>query len=179
MKGNRLKSTGGFTCRPTSERVRQSLFDILGERIRNARILDAFAGSGIIGFEAVSRGANHVTFIEQDNGLFEILMENAGRLGVVPFARFRHGDTCQVLPECLRSERYTIIYLDPPYRSELIRDIFGILAVGPVDNSCTIISESFFKTVPDSRIESFARIRTERYGDTAVSFWRKQPETGR
>lgn len=115
LKSRRINSPKGANVRPTLSQVRESVFSILKslmDDFDDRLFLDAFAGSGIMGFEAVSRGFKNVVFIEKDRKTFFLLKQNAEILGLNPV--FYAGDTLKVL-NCIDRD-FDVIYIDPPYR---------------------------------------------------------------
>lgn len=115
LKSRRINSPKGANVRPTLSQVRESVFSILKslmDDFDDRSFLDAFAGSGIMGFEAVSRGFKNVVFIEKDRKTFFLLKQNAEILGLNPV--FYAGDTLKVLNRIDRD--FDVIYIDPPYR---------------------------------------------------------------
>src|ERR1700729_643748 len=114
--GRRLKAPSGRRTRPTSERVREALFSMLGE-LSGERVLDLFAGTGALGIEALSRGARSVLFVERDGGAARVLSENLSTLGIDGgVARLLRTDALQLLRTAQQSqETYDLIFIDPPY----------------------------------------------------------------
>ncbi|WP_320669944.1 16S rRNA (guanine(966)-N(2))-methyltransferase RsmD [Patulibacter defluvii] len=115
--GRRLDAPPGTGTRPTADRVRESLFSILGP-LDGERVLDLFAGSGALGLEALSRGAEAVTFVERDRRAAAVLRDNLGRLGVgEDEARVDAADAVRHLRDAAtRGDAYDLVLLDPPYR---------------------------------------------------------------
>jgi len=116
-KGRRLKAFKGTRIRPTSDRVREALFSILGDKVRGSRVLDLFAGSGGLGLESLSRGADKVVFVEKASSAREIIRDNITALSAE--------SSCEVIPgdyrNALRSlgnknVSFDIIFVDPPYQ---------------------------------------------------------------
>jgi 16S rRNA (guanine966-N2)-methyltransferase len=122
--------------RPTPERVRETLFNWLAPRIQGARCLDVFAGTGALGFEALSRGAAEVMFVEKSRRAARMLEENAEKLGATG-ARIFHGDAHEFLRTANR-KAYDVVFLDPPFAENLLGEVCeqvaatGILADGGV-----------------------------------------------
>ncbi len=114
FKGRRLQSPPGMTARPTADRVREALFGALQFRINGLRVLDAFAGSGALGIEALSRGAAHVDFAEQDEKCIVTIKKNLGALKTENYRIYR-GDVIRLL-SVLGS--YDLLLADPPYDSD-------------------------------------------------------------
>jgi 16S rRNA (guanine966-N2)-methyltransferase len=104
--------------RPTSERVRETLFNWLAPRIQGARCLDLFAGTGALGFEALSRAAAEVTFVEKSRRAVRMLQENASKLGATG-ATIHEGDAMEFL-QGVAPQAYDLIFLDPPFAGELL-----------------------------------------------------------
>lgn len=117
LKSRRIDSPKGANVRPTLSQIREGIFSTLFSMIdfEGKSFLDAFAGSGIMGFEALSRGFESVIFIEKDKKTFFLIKENAAKLGVE--ADFFAGDTLKVLKKCDRV--FDVIFVDPPYQSGL------------------------------------------------------------
>ena len=113
--GRRIAAPKGIHTRPTSDRVREALFSILGGSVRGARVLDPFAGSGALGFEALSRGASFATFVDSDRGAARCVAENAKALGVLDRIERFEGDWEAALGR-MGGGFYDIAFLDPPYR---------------------------------------------------------------
>jgi 16S rRNA (guanine966-N2)-methyltransferase len=113
--GRTLKAPPGDGTRPTSDRVRESLFSILGERTEGARVLDLFAGSGALGLEALSRGASDVTFVDDSRTAIAAVKGNLQALKAR--AEVRQTDALRFLGAALSSgAQYDLVFLDPPYR---------------------------------------------------------------
>lgn len=124
LKGRRLLSPRWAGLRPTSDRLRETLFDVLGDRVDGASVLDACAGTGAVGIEALSRGAGHVVFVDRDARAVALIRRNVALCGV--------GDrctvVCAVLPAAIRrapAGPFDLVLLDPPYGAP---DIGAILA---------------------------------------------------
>src|ERR671918_2211454 len=114
LKGRRLEAPDWPGVRPTSDKLRETLFNVLAPRIRGARVLDGFAGSGAVGIEALSRGAAHVTFVDQDPRAVRLIEENLARCKVsdryvIIRARFDQAATR------LAAATFDLVFLDPPY----------------------------------------------------------------
>jgi 16S rRNA (guanine(966)-N(2))-methyltransferase RsmD len=128
-KGRRLKTLEGLSVRPTSDRMRETLFNILTPRIEGARFADVCAGSGAIGVEALSRGARHVTFIESSLKAARIISENLRNCGIREDYRVINREAIRALKN-LASEKaqFDIIYFDPPYDSSIYTPVMWLIA---------------------------------------------------
>jgi 16S rRNA (guanine966-N2)-methyltransferase len=115
LKGRRLESPAWEGLRPTSDKLRETLFNVLAPRIRGARVLDGYAGTGALGLEAVSRGASHVTFVERDRRAQRLIARNIARCGIADGYVIIASTVLQAI-ETLREEpSFDIVLLDPPY----------------------------------------------------------------
>ena len=160
FKGRSIKTVSSTSYRPTQSRIRKSLFDILGT-LDGVSFLDLYAGSGIIGFEAASRGASHVTFVEKDNATIKLLHENIHNFEN-NFFSVQKQQALNFLKSC---GVYDIIFADPPYKCAELEELVK-LGRACINDSGTFILES--KTgveLPESD-----DVRT--YGDTQLNFWK-------
>ena len=117
LKGRRLSSPAGRKVRPTGERLKESLFSSLGGLCRGAKVLDLFAGSGNLGFEAFSRGAEAVTFVEKDRAVWRCLKSNAAALGIESGCRIVRAEAFAFLESPACEADYGLIFADPPFDS--------------------------------------------------------------
>ncbi|MGO0123361.1 16S rRNA (guanine(966)-N(2))-methyltransferase RsmD [Desulfothermobacter acidiphilus] len=169
----RLASPKGKKTRPTSERVKGALFNILAPYLSGAHFLDLFAGTGGIGIEALSRGAERAVLVEKDPQALRLLRENLQRSGLSERAEVRGGDVLRLLPRIARGEqRFDIIFLDPPYARGYEAKVLRLLVQeGLVQRNGWVIVESSARELPPDRVEQLVLRRRERYGDTALSFY--------
>jgi len=114
LKGRRLKTPTWPGLRPTSDKLRETLFNIIAPRVAGARVLDGFAGTGAIGIEAISRGAAHVTFVEQDRRAQELITDNLAHCGIADGYAMIRASVARALTG-LRAESFDIMTFDPPY----------------------------------------------------------------
>jgi 16S rRNA (guanine966-N2)-methyltransferase len=166
--GRRLQAPPGDATRPTSDRVREALFSVLGERVPGARVLDLFAGSGALGIEALSRGAAGATFVDSAPAAIRAVKANLAALAAE--AEVRRADARRFLSAASAAARqYDLVFLDPPYRltgrlgGELTAALPAVLAEGAV-----VVAES------DRRapLELGLPILDERrYGDTLIRIY--------
>ncbi|MGA2319111.1 MAG: 16S rRNA (guanine(966)-N(2))-methyltransferase RsmD [Solirubrobacteraceae bacterium] len=173
FKGRRLKAPRGRVTRPTSERVREALFAMLGE-INGSSALDLFAGTGALGIEALSRGAGRLVFVERDAAAVRALKENLAALNLGPArAEVRQADALRALRSARRSEEtYDLIFIDPPYgQAHDLGTELSVLLASLLSPGARIVVES------DRRapLELAAEIERERrYGDTSIRIHRHQ-----
>jgi len=175
-KGRRLRTPAGDATRPTGARVRQTLFDILAPRIPGCRFLDAFAGSGGVGLEALSRGADVVVLVDLSAAAIAALRENVRLLsGARGLARVYQQDARVVLAGLARAgETFDVIYLDPPYDSDLYEPLLEIVgAKGLLASGGAAVAEHFKKKALPETIGSLACTREAKVGDHRLSFYRQ------
>lgn len=172
FRGRRLRTPPGRTTRPTADRTREAVFDILGDLPRGAWVLDLFAGSGAFGIEALSRGAVGAVFVENDRRAFAVLQGNLRALGLDSRGRAFLRDAARGLGFLPRDVRFRIAFLDPPYRAGLVPPALQALwAAGCMETACRLVVEhAADEEVPESA-GPFRRSDLRRYGDTLVSFY--------
>ena len=171
LKGRRLRVPRAGV-RPTGEKVREALFDILGTGARDARVLDLYSGSGALGLEALSRGAREVVFVEADRESARILALNVESLGGGPRCRVHHAEVLEALAGRWLEGRFELIFADPPYGGDeptrmlpLIADLDLLVADG------LLVVERRTRRPPEDG-GPLNRVRTARYGDTSLDFYR-------
>jgi 16S rRNA (guanine966-N2)-methyltransferase len=174
-KGRRLLSPRGEATRPTGARVRQTLFDILAPQVPGCRFLDAFAGNGGVGLEALSRGASRVVLIDQSRAAVEAIRENVqALLGGGGEVQVYHQETRLALAALADSGvRFDLVYLDPPYDSPLYEALLEASA-HVLEKQGRVVAEHFHKRVLPETIGRLARTRSVRIGDHRLTFYARQ-----
>ncbi|MGC8762152.1 MAG: 16S rRNA (guanine(966)-N(2))-methyltransferase RsmD [Acidobacteriota bacterium] len=177
LKGRKLASPRGAGTRPTAGKVREALFDILGERVRGVDFLDLFAGTGAVGLEALSRGARRAVLVERSAGTFRILEENAARTGLEERCRLLRVPAAKAL-SILAGEgwRFAVVFFDPPYADPGWPGLLVRLAQTPCweEGGLLVVEAAAGRAleVPPG----FEAGRSYRYGDTALHVFRKAEE---
>ena len=167
FRGRQLKSPTWDGLRPTSDRLRETLFNILGPSVRGARVLDGYAGTGAIGIEALSRGAAAVTFVEKDPRAVKLIEANLALLGASG-AIIRAGLADAVVG--LRGQVFDLIILDPPYADTAA--VAAIAAAAPLVAAGTrVVVEHATRHVPPDEHSGLRLTRTVKAGDSAMSFY--------
>lgn len=177
-RGLRLNSLKGGNLRPTSDQLRETLFDVLGPSVEGAAFLDAYAGTGAVGLEAFSRGARDVVFIEHHRAAAQLIRQNLKALKIEGGWELL---TCIVLTGLERLEkqgaRFDLVFLDPPY--EEIREYHHTLrqlARGPLLLPTTLVIAEHSRHVQlEENYLSLFRTRLIRHGDAQLSFYRLAP----
>jgi 16S rRNA (guanine(966)-N(2))-methyltransferase RsmD len=168
FRSRRLKSIPGEGTRPTPDRLRETLFNILQTRIEGASFLDAYAGTGAVGMEALSRGASHAFFLERDRSALDAIRQNLGALGVANRSTVAPGAVLHNLP-LYRAE---IVFLDPPYSLEReYREALMLLGDNPPP---LVIAQHSVRNTLSGRYGALERTRVVKQGDNALSFYAPQ-----
>jgi len=160
FKGRRLKAPAGRAVRPTADRVREAWFSILQQSIPGARVLDLFAGSGALGFEALSRGAVAVDFVETHRASLTALQANAEALKVEDRVRIHRMDAMR-FAERLQPAQYDVAFADPPYARDDAERLIALFRATPFARALSVEHSAAHALPGDD---------TRRYGDTAVTF---------
>jgi len=178
LRGRRLAAPAGAATRPTADRVRQALFDMLWHapwagraRVEDARVLDAFAGTGALGLEALSRGAGFASFIEQDRAALAVLRANVATLGEEARCRVLADDACAP-PRA--TQPASLIFLDPPYGQGLVpRAVAALMAAGWIAPDALLVAEvgaAEELTLPDAEM-----LDARQHGAARITVWRITP----
>jgi 16S rRNA (guanine966-N2)-methyltransferase len=177
LRSRRLMAPAGLATRPTSDRLRETLFNVLAPRIQGASFLDLYSGSGAVGIEALSRGAARVVFVERAEVALAALRENLARLGLRQGVRLHAGSVSAFLrrgrPES--SPKFDLIFLDPPYDAAPEYDaalgLLGGAASGLLAPGALAIAEHRRKQPLEDRYGCLQRARLLQQGDAALSFY--------
>ena len=172
LKGRRIDAPDWPGLRPTSDKLRETLFNVLAPRIDGARVLDGCAGTGAVGIEALSRGAAHVTFVERDGRAARLIEANLRRCAVAEryaIIRAEVGD----VPSRLDGKSFDIVFLDPPYGAA---ELVAALEAGPplVAPSGLLVIEHARRDETPARAGDLVKTRDLVSGDSALSFYSLQ-----
>jgi 16S rRNA (guanine(966)-N(2))-methyltransferase RsmD len=168
LRSRVLKSVPGLDTRPTPDRLREALFNVLAPRLRETEgmvFLDAYAGTGAVGIEALSRGADRAIFIEQSRAATMVIRENLKTLGIEARARVLNGRVAALL----KKVQVDIVFLDPPYALE--REYGSALAALAENPPQLAIVQHDVRLKLDEAYGSLRRTRTLRQGDNVLSFY--------
>ena len=165
-RGVPLTAPHGSTTRPITDRVKETLFAILGDRVPEARVLDLYAGSGAIGIEALSRGADRVDFVERERSATRALRSNLERTRLRENAEVHEVDVERFLASA--TGEWSVVVLDPPYE---VRDIVAPLRalVPHLAPGASVVIKHFWRTEPPE-VEGLAVVRQRRFGETMLTF---------
>ena len=178
FKGHSIAPPHGSATRPTSDRVRESVFNILahgieGLEIEGARVLDLFAGTGAMGLEAISRGARFCQFVDDSAEARGLIRKNADALGVIGLAKIWRRDATNLGP-CAPQPGFDLVFTDPPYGKGLGEKALASLISGRWLNpdAIVVLEEALKSEVPP--VEGLALIDARDYGDTRIRFYRQE-----
>lgn len=165
-RGHRLKSVPGDLTRPTSDKIKGAIFNVLQDKVENARVLDLFAGTGNLSFESISRGAREAVLVEKNRIAQKVIRENMAKLGVkevqlVPTDAFSYLGRMQ-------DDVFDLIFLDPPYHKGLVEKCLNYLAAPcRLSYNGVIVAETASdEMIPE--IQPFEIRKTGEYGDTKI-----------
>ena len=172
-RGRRIEAPEGIHTRPTLDRVRENLFNILQHRTRDSRVLDLFAGSGALSLEALSRGAASAVLADSDRNASRIQRKNLELLGMADRAEVFLCDWRKAVTELEKREsQFDLIFLDPPYRMTDMREVFAALVKLTAEDGL-IVLEHEAKTEPVTG-DLFEKTDERRWGYCGISFFRKK-----
>ncbi len=175
-KGRRIEAPEGEGTRPTADKVKGALFNILQTKVIDATVLDMFSGTGNLGLEALSRGSRNCIFIEKDHKAFTILKKNIESLGFQESCEAYRQDAFTAIEKLSRRNIFPdIIFLDPPYGKEMIiKAIEEISRLEILEHNGIIVSEHDETDNLPERIGGIEAYRTEKYGRTRLTFWKNE-----
>jgi 16S rRNA (guanine966-N2)-methyltransferase len=188
LGGRVLRAPPGAATRPTSEKVREAVFAILGSQVSGvpgpsgpsdlaggslagAHVLDLFAGSGALGIEALSRGAAHVTFVDSARSAVTAIRNNLRTLGVADRATVVAGDAVASAARHAPPTPWRLVFVDPPYRSDLAARAVAALPPDHLAADAVVVIEHDRHNAPPDQVGSLLRTDQRRYGDTLISFF--------
>lgn len=170
-RGCKLQPVPGMNTRPTTDRVKENVFNLIQDHVRGTEVLDLFAGTGQLGIEALSRGAQHCDFVEHSKAAFGIVSKNVESARVKDKSALHRTEAADFVSRAGR-QKYDLIFLDPPYGGEILENAlklierFDILSVNGI-----IICES---AVEDRFAHGFEAVRERRYGATLITVLQRQ-----
>ncbi|MBK7535946.1 MAG: RsmD family RNA methyltransferase [Myxococcales bacterium] len=200
LGGRVLRAPRGDATRPTSEKVREALFSILGPPGADDQILDLFAGAGGLGLEALSRGARHATFVDSSRAALAALQQNVTELGVATRVTIVAGDAVRLATTLRppaaaaansgqaagehaagehaapRPPTWRWVFIDPPYASDLAVRAAMALPAEAMSARTEVVIEHDRRNAPPDRLGDLLRRDLRRYGDTLISLYRPRPE---
>ncbi|MDP1572334.1 MAG: 16S rRNA (guanine(966)-N(2))-methyltransferase RsmD [Vicinamibacterales bacterium] len=175
FKGRALKAPTWEGLRPTSDRLRETLFNVIAARVPDAAVLDVYAGTGAVGLEAISRGARLAVFVERDRRAAALIRENVERCGAGGRYAIQHASAETALGAPIAGGPFDLVVLDPPYD---LPDLVTIVeqAVQQLAPGGVVILEHAWRREVPAAVAGARRVRTVRAGDSALSLF--HPEEG-
>lgn len=172
-KGRKLRTVKGQGTRPTADRVKEAVFNLLGAAVIDASVLDLYCGSGALGIEALSRGAKDCVFIDSNTACINVIknnLQNAGFTGLV--IKREAGKAMKDL--AAKGLKFSLIFADPPYNLNLARNILSQIASHDIlcASALIVIEHSNREEVEENQL--FTKLVAKRYGDTLVSLYRRR-----
>jgi 16S rRNA (guanine966-N2)-methyltransferase len=172
FKSRHLKAEPPPGTRPTSDKLRETLFNVLGESVRGCCFLDGCAGVGAIGIEAISRGATHVVFVDQSRKATRMIRENLQSLGITEGFQILEMDLARALDIC--GQRFDIAFVDPPYeREHIYKDALEKVPLAP--GGLLILEHSKRAALPEAA-GRLKQTRQLQQGDSVLAFYRPEAE---
>jgi 16S rRNA (guanine966-N2)-methyltransferase len=173
-KGRPLKTVKGREVRPTADRVKESLFNVIGPRAVEATFLDLFAGSGAVGIEALSRGATSAVFVDLQTAHLKVVEENLRSTGLFERAELIRRDARAAITDLgRRGRRFDLIFIDPPYGQDLCpQALAGVVEHRLLAEDGWAICEHHKKDPMPESVGDLVRFRELGFGETAISFYR-------
>ena len=166
-RGRPLVAPRGTATRPITDRVKETLFGILGDRVIDARVLDLYAGSGSVGIEALSRGAASCAFVEHDRRAVAAIRENLERAGVAEHASVHPVDVLRYL-DLSADDRFEIAFMDPPYEERAILAPLERLVAHLAPGAMVVVKHHWRTEIPEP--PGLTRSRERRFGETTLTF---------
>jgi 16S rRNA (guanine966-N2)-methyltransferase len=178
-RGRNLKSPPSLEVRPTSDRLRETLFNVIAPRMTDARFLDLCAGSGAVGIEALSRGAAHVTFVDQSRKMCELIKSNIDLCRIERYeSEVVQAETLDYLRRFIAKQPdsgkpWDLVFIDPPYATDYlpILETFGARSASLLTENSLLIVEHHHKTELPETLGDLSRYRVLKQGDSALSFY--------
>ena len=173
LKGKKLYTPRGDTIRPTGNRQREAIFNILSHRVRHANVLDLFAGTGALGIEALSRGATSAVFVDIDKSIVSVLEKNVKSCRLEDKSTVLHWDVRRRLdPLNTIATSFNLVFMDPPYNQNyVIPAIDNLHLIGCLDTAAVIVVEHAVAEILPDKDKIFVLQDQRRYGKTLVSFF--------
>jgi 16S rRNA (guanine(966)-N(2))-methyltransferase RsmD len=181
FRGLRLGSLKGGKLRPTSDQLRETMFNVLGPNLEGRTFLDAYAGTGAVGIEALSRGAREVIFVEEHRPAVELIRKNLGALNIERGARMMASRVPAALSKLEQeAARFDFVFLDPPYAEvgEYHRVLRQLQRGKLLTPASTVIAEHSRRCILEERYGNLIRTRLLNRGDSSLSFYRLEQGLG-
>lgn len=172
-RGRVLSSFKGMSIRPTSDKVREAVFNILPRDFPFKKVLDLFAGTGALGIEALSRGSEEAVFIDSDPRATELVRKNLASCGLLEAASVYRRDSLSAIRFLSeRGKGFDLIFIDPPYASALAEETLkAVDAAGLLNEGGTVVAETSRRNPIEVKTANLVLLDERRYGDTLIYFY--------
>lgn len=179
-RGHTLKAPKGYLTRPTLDKVREAIFNVIADHVPDSIVLDLFSGSGAMGIEALSRGAAHCVFNDVNKKAIQIIKDNLAHTKLAAAAEIYNLEALQLL-NFLGSQNeklsFNLVFIDPPYDSGLYSEVFKRLACnGLLSNGALLVAESNLELELRSQYDNLLLKKKSKYGDTLVWYYKYMEE---
>ncbi|UHA75786.1 16S rRNA (guanine(966)-N(2))-methyltransferase RsmD [Paenibacillus sp. 481] len=177
-RGRSLKAVPGSGTRPTTDKVKEALFSMIGPYFDGGNVLDLFAGTGGLGIEALSRGADKAVFVDMDTKAIDVIRHNVQATGMEGQAEIYRNDARRAIKALVKREMtFDLLFLDPPYRLKDADDMLReMLEKGLISPDATVVVEHDAQhTYPES-VDSLVVWKQAQYGDIAITIYRVENE---
>ncbi|OIJ13275.1 16S rRNA (guanine(966)-N(2))-methyltransferase RsmD [Anaerobacillus alkalilacustris] len=173
-KGRPLKAVPGTLTRPTTDKVKESIFNIIGPYFKGGQVLDLYAGSGGLGIEALSRGTDNVIFIDQNPKAVEIIKLNLKNCRFEDKVEVYRNEAMRALKAIAKRKlKFDLIFLDPPYAKQRLEDEIDFIAKNDLlSQDGIIVTEHDANVSLSSSIDNLSCYRQEHYGDTGITIYK-------
>ena len=171
LRGRRLQGPPREGVRPTSDRLRETLFNVIAPRVAGARVLDGFAGTGAVGLESLSRLAEHATFVERDGRALRVLQANIELCGAGEACTVIRGEFVGLSARTSTLGTFDLVFLDPPYDVSTLDAILGEAAAVVAPGGLIVLEHSRRRTDVPANAHGLVRTRTLTAGDSALAFY--------
>ena len=173
-RGRKLNTLEGNDVRPTTDRVKEAVFSIIQFEIEGRRVLDLFSGSGQLGIEALSRGAEAAVFVDNSPASIKVIRDNIDKTGFSDRSSVIPADAMMYISSC--KERFDIAFLDPPYGNKMIDAVLPYLVRVMKKGGVIICETSYGEELPEEAAP-FVKTRTYKYGKTLITLYRHKDVT--
>jgi 16S rRNA (guanine(966)-N(2))-methyltransferase RsmD len=171
FKGRRLQAPTWQGLRPTSDKLRETLFNILAPRMADARVLDLFAGTGALGLESLSRGAQHVVFVEHDPRAAALIYANAGLVDAHNRCVIIRDTAQRALHKPMEHHPFDVVMLDPPYDFEPLAEVVAAATEQLAPDGVLVLEHAARRSPP--QVLTARAVRTVRSGDSALTLYQR------
>ena len=173
-RGRRLETLEGLDVRPTTDKVKESIFNIVQFDVKDSCVLDLFAGSGQLGIEALSRGAASATFVDSSSRALSVVRRNLEHTGLADTASLKNMGATQFLTHT--SDTFDLAFLDPPYRKQILDEVLPLLIPHMSDRGTVVCESSREEELPET-VGSYGKYREYQYGKIKLTVYRKRGDT--